>query len=59
MIGHIAVEPEPAEPSADQIEVDLFAEASLGADTKQYPTISIRISARIARWSSHRAVERR
>ena len=32
MIGDIAVEPEPAEPPVRQIEVDLFAEAPLGAD---------------------------
>jgi hypothetical protein len=31
MIRDIAVEPEPAEPPVRQIEVDLFAEASLGA----------------------------
>jgi hypothetical protein len=44
VIGHIAVEPEPAEPPVGQIEVDLFAETPLGADTKQYPTMSMRIS---------------
>jgi hypothetical protein len=32
MIGDIAVEPEPAEPPVRQIEVDSFAEASLGTD---------------------------
>jgi hypothetical protein len=37
MIGDIAVEPEPAEPPVRQIEVDLFAEAPLGADTEAIP----------------------
>ena len=37
MMGHIAVEPEPAEPPVRQIEVDLFAEAPLGADTEATP----------------------
>ena len=43
MIRDIAVEPEPAEPPVRQIEVDLFVEPPLGADTEQYPTMSIRI----------------
>jgi hypothetical protein len=60
MIGHIAVEPEPAEPPVRQIEVDLFAEAPLGADTEaipddQHPDHQLGID----RWSSQRAVERR
>jgi hypothetical protein len=37
MIEDIAVEPEPAEPSVRQIEVDLFAEPPLGADTEAVP----------------------
>ena len=37
MIGDITVEPEPAEPPVRQIEVDLFAETPLGADTEAVP----------------------
>jgi len=37
MIGDIAVEPEPAKPPVRQIEVGLFAEAPLGADTEAVP----------------------
>jgi len=60
MIGHIAVEPEPAEPPVGQIEVDLFAQAPLGADTEavaddQHPDHQLRINRR----PSQRAVERR
>ena len=42
MIRDIAVEPEPAEPPVRQIEVHLFAETPLRADTEADPTISIR-----------------
>src|SRR4029077_10760383 len=60
MIGHIAVEPEPAEPPIRQIEVDLFAEAALGADADaktddQHADHQFGIDRR----ATHRAVERR
>ena len=60
MIGDITVEPEPAEPPVRQIEVDLFAQAPLGANTEavpedEHPDHQIGIN----RWPSHRAVERR
>jgi hypothetical protein len=60
MIGHIAVEPEPAEPPVRQIEVDLFAEAPLGADADaatddQHADHQFGIDRR----ATHRAVERR
>ena len=60
MIRDIAVEPEPAKPPVRQIEVDLFAEAPLGADAKaitddQHPDHQLGIDRR----ATHRAVERR
>ena len=60
MIGHIAVEPEPAEPPVRQIEVDLFAEAPLGANAEaiadnQHPDHQLGSDRR----ATHRAVERR
>ena len=60
MIGDITVEPEPAEPSVRQIEVDLFAEAPLGADADaatddQHSDHQFGID----RGATHRAVERR
>jgi hypothetical protein len=59
MIGHMAVEPEPAEPPIRQIEVDFFAQAPLGADTKavaddEHPNHQLGIN----RWPSQWAVER-
>ena len=58
MIWDIAVEPEPAEPPVCQIEVDLFAEPPLGADTEavaddQHPDHQLGIN----RWPTQRAVE--
>src|ERR1700730_4663932 len=60
MIGHIAVEPEPAEPPVGQIEGDVLAQAPLGADTEavaddHHPDHQLRINRR----PSQRAVERR
>src|SRR4029077_16893557 len=60
MIGDIAVEPEPAEPPVGQIEVDLFAETPLGADTGAVPDDEhADHQLGINRWPSQRAVERR
>jgi hypothetical protein len=60
MIGDIAVEPEPAEPPVGQIEVDLFAETPLGADTEAVPDDEhADHQLGINRWPSQRAVERR
>src|ERR1700741_3230600 len=60
MIGHIAVEPEPAEPPVGQIKVDLFAEKPLGAHTEAVPDDEhADQQLRINRWPSQRAVERR
>ena len=58
MIRDIAVEPEPAEPPVPHIEVDLFAEPPLGADTEavpddEHPDHQLGIN----RWPSQRAVE--
>ena len=58
MIRHAAVEPEPAEPAVRQIEVDLLAQAPLGADAEaiahdQHPDHQFGID----RWPTHRAVE--
>ena len=60
VIGDIAVEPEPAEPPVCQVEMDLFAEPPLGADTEavaddQHPDHQLGIDRR----ATHRAVERR
>ena len=43
MVGHIAIEPKPAKPPIGQIEVDLFAETPLGADTEAVPDDEMRI----------------
>ena len=50
MIGHIAVEPEPAEPPVGQIEVDLFAQAPLGANTEAIVLMLARFD-----WPGHRS----
>ena len=60
MIGHLASEPEPAEPSISQIEVDLFAKTPLRADAEavaddQHSDHEFGIN----RGPSHAAVERR
>ena len=34
MIGHVAIEPEPAEPTIGEVQMDLVAEPPLRADTK-------------------------
>lgn len=34
MVGNLAIEPKAAEPAVCQIEVNLFAQAPLGADAK-------------------------
>jgi hypothetical protein len=44
MIRDIAIEPKPAEPPVPEIEVDLFAEAPLGANTVAVASVLIRIS---------------
>jgi hypothetical protein len=59
MIGHMAIEPEPAEPPVRQIEVDLFAEAPLGADAEavaddEHPDHQLGIN----RWPAQCALER-
>jgi hypothetical protein len=48
MVGHIAIEPEPAKPTIGKIEVNLLAQASLGADAEpvaydQHPDHQFRI----------------
>src|SRR5215207_4218600 len=51
MIGNAAVEPEPAEPTVGEVQVDLLAEPSFGADTEavaddQHPNHQFRIDRR-------------
>ena len=58
MIGHVAVEPEPAEPAVRQVEVNLLAQPPLGADAEavaddQHPDHQLGIDRR----PTHRAVE--
>ena len=60
MVGHIAVQPEPAEPAVRQVEVNLLAQPPLGADAEavaddQHPDHQLGID----RGPPDRAVERR
>src|SRR5947207_12875245 len=60
MIGHLAVETEPAKPAIRQVEVHLFAQPPLRADSKavaddQHANQQLRVD----RWPTHLAVERR
>ena len=60
MVGHLAVEPKPAEPAIRQIEVDLLAQPPLGANAEaiaddQHPDHQLGIN----RGPAHAAVERR
>ena len=59
MVGHTALQPEPAEPAIGEVQMNLLAQAALGADAKavaneEHPDHQFRIDG----GPSHRAVER-
>lgn len=59
MVGHVALEPEPAEPTIGEVQMHLLAQAAFGADAEaiadeRHPDHQLRVNRRPA----HLAVER-